>query len=280
MSRAKDLIKMLEEVEPNELLPFSFPTAPEINLPFTTNTTKQKLEGRLAFLGIEGILVDDVDVDQEGHIFVTFANMADEEMTVVFMHSPEEGSCVLIGDESDLDDENAILIDLSPMQPPLVDTPYGPYINFATVDWLSKALFETILSAGELLEKEPDEQMFKQKDAFGNRIIARAPLEELEKDDELEAIVESVKDGDEVICEIYKTVIRSGKRVRIPVVRRLRKKRLTSKQRAGMRKAIRSRRAHKSQIARKRKRSIMARKRMHLGKSKLPKSRFGYKLGG
>lgn len=59
-------------------------------------------------------------------------------------------------------------------------------------------------------------------------------------------------------------VIRNGKKVKKQLVRSKRRKILTPKQRAGIRKAVKSRRAKRSQISRKRKISNKLRKRMSL----------------
>lgn len=73
--------------------------------------------------------------------------------------------------------------------------------------------------------------------------------------------------GDEDTEEIEErsiTVIRGGKKVRKKVIRKRRKKRLTAKRKASIRKAVRKKKAKKAQIQRKRKRSLNVRKRAKL----------------
>lgn len=67
--------------------------------------------------------------------------------------------------------------------------------------------------------------------------------------------------------EASQYVIRDGKKVKKKLVRSKRRKVLTAKQKAGIRKAVKSRRAKKGQTARKRKMSNKLRKRMKLKKN-------------
>ena len=68
--------------------------------------------------------------------------------------------------------------------------------------------------------------------------------------------------------ERFQFVIRGGKKVKKKLVRRLRRRPLTAKQKAGIRKAVAKRKSKKAQTARKRKISNKLRKRMKLGKNK------------
>ena len=67
--------------------------------------------------------------------------------------------------------------------------------------------------------------------------------------------------------EKFQFVVRDGKKVKKKLVRQKRRRVLTSKQKAGIRKAVKSRRTKKGQTARKRKMSNKLRKRMKLGKN-------------
>jgi len=70
------------------------------------------------------------------------------------------------------------------------------------------------------------------------------------------------------IDEASQYVVRNGKKVKKKLVRQKRRRILTAKQKAGIRKAVRSRRAKKGQTARKLKKSNKIRKRMNLTKNK------------
>ncbi len=75
---------------------------------------------------------------------------------------------------------------------------------------------------------------------------------------------ENEEDFDDDFDEAFTYVIRDGKKVKKKLVRQKRRKRLTAKQKQGIRKGVRSRRAKKGQIARKRKKSLKIRGRKNL----------------
>jgi hypothetical protein len=72
----------------------------------------------------------------------------------------------------------------------------------------------------------------------------------------------------------YKLVVRGGQKMKLPLVRRKRKKRLTPSQRAGIRKAVRTKKTAGSK--RKLARSLKLRKRMKLKPRKNPR---GFRVG-
>ena len=130
----------------------------------------------------------------------------------------------------DAEDElNTILLDDKNL--PATNTPAGLYVNFNDVSWLDGELLSTILGV-----EEPTESYVECKDD---------------------------------IEEITKTVVRGGKKVRVKLVRR-KKKRLTPKQRAGIRKAARKRKrtAKTATSKRKRAKSLKLRKRAKLKRTK------------
>lgn len=81
-------------------------------------------------------------------------------------------------------------------------------------------------------------------------------------------LIFSADDEFDPIEEKHAFVVRGGKKVKVGLARRKRKKRMTAKQRQAVRKAVRTRRKKKTQIARKRKKSLKVRKRMGLKKTK------------
>ena len=71
------------------------------------------------------------------------------------------------------------------------------------------------------------------------------------------------------IDEVKKTVISGGKKVRLAIVRKVRRKRLTSSQKQGIRKAVIKRKQKKGQSSRRRKKSLALRKRSGLKRQSL-----------
>lgn len=227
---------------------------------------KAAFEAQLARLNLEDVLVDSVQCDTEGNTFIDFAS-GDDLITVVFTHDEDEGACALIDDpeSTDDDDDYTLVIDLDHLGASTMKTNFGTYVNLGELSWLTRNIMLTILDAGDYdLAESPKEA--KKYDAFGQILNPSASAEEAFR---LEPYLNQI---DEVA---YKVVVRGGKKERLPIVRRRRKRRLTPKQRAGIRKAIRTRKSSASKM--KRKRSLAVRKRLHLPQRKLPR---GYRVGG
>lgn len=275
MSRAKKLCELMDDTEvETDVEPFAFPTEPNSLFPFDLENAKVVLTKKLDSLGITGIQVDDIESDEDCNIVVTFTDLDDNAVDVMFSYGEEGATATILDPESDKDDEDNIVVDLDPLGVPLVSTPFGEYINLLVLDWLNKSTMETILTAGSLLDKGCSNTSF-QKDAFGN--INIIPAEGYEYDIEkieLDNTINEVKENGEIVEVAYKVVVRGGKKVRRPIVRRLRKKRLTSKQRAGLRKASITRKSPKSKM--KKRKSTILRKRLHL---KPTKSKKGFRVG-
>lgn len=271
LSSAAKLRKQLEDLDeiPTSVIGANSSPDPEM--------VKAQLELRLKFLKIDDVAVDNVDVDTEGNVIVDFITLDHDLVTVVFSYDEDEGANAIIYDGSiDDDDAYALVIELDQMAPSLVQTNFGMYINFAELSWLSKNCMLTILDAGDYDVSKEEPKHTYPLDAFGNLIQVSAV--ESVVDHELQLFSKS---EDETayklvgVSEAFKTVVRGGKRERLPIIRRKRKKRLTPKQRVGIRKAARTRKSSASKL--KRRKSLMLRKRM---KIKSTPRRAGYRVGG
>jgi hypothetical protein len=148
------------------------------------------------------------------------------------------------------------------MTPPLLKTPWGMFLNLSDLSWMNLSVLKSIFTGGDY---DFDSVVIGQTtlDAFGN-VVSLDP-----------GVIESVQRTVGVDETMYKVVVRGGKKVKLPLVRRKKKKRLTASQRAGLRRASRTRKSSASK--RKRSLSIKARKRLHL---KPGKSQRGYRVGG
>ena len=190
---------------------------------------------RLEKLGIEGVHVSDVSVEYGGDAVVTFRDEDNSEMDILFTYDEEEGAVAInLDDRQDYFDDEADdidLVDLDPLEPKMLD--YGDgNIGFDLLDlkWLNADAVIAIVNIGDFLDV-PDQE------------------------------------GSENVSEAMTTVIRGGKRVRVPLVRRRRRKRLSSRQRAAIRKGVRTRKKKKAQISRKLKKSLKFRKRLGIKQS-------------
>lgn len=183
------------------------------------------------------ISIDDVSSDFNGDTVITFSDEEGEEIDVLFTVDPEDGPAAIIldpnSDQEDDDEEEVDIVDLDSLDPILIDLPNGGQaLDMVNLSWLSSSAIEAILTIGDILNDEDD----------------------LENDieDEIE------------IQEKSAVVIRGGKKIRLAVVRRRRKKRLSAKQKAAIRRGVKKRKAKKNQINRKRKKSLRLRKRLNV----------------
>jgi len=232
------------------------------NIP-DSQAVKSSIENRINFLGIEGVFVDEVEVDIDGDIIVTFVDEDDDEMDVVFAYDPEDGAIAIIQDDDD-DAEDSLIVDLGGLAPSVTKTPFGTYLNLIDLSWMNKSAFLTLFQAGQL-DNDDDDDVEDYEDNS----------EESEDDERLPDpygyidTSESVEENEEHIDEARKVyVVRGGKKLKLAIVRKVRRKILTGKQKAGIRKAVMKRKAKKSVTSRKRKRSLRVRSRLKLKKPK------------
>jgi len=234
--------------------------------PFSMKSAIQTFNDRIDALGFEGVEVVDIDFDFENDIYVTFKDDDNDYMQAIFIFDEqEEESTIVIEPENENDDEEEVaVIDITPMSPPLLTSEMGVFIDLSNLNWMNKSLLEIIFKVSDL-------------DYEGSQLYD-GEWPEYDYNDDDEDDEDNFGESKKITRtdEMMKTVIRGGKKIRVPVVRKRRKKRLTAKQKMGVRKGTMKRKAHKSQIARSRKKSLKIRKRSNL-KTGTPK---GYKVQG
>jgi hypothetical protein len=208
--------------------------------PLDSDMIKDCFNKRLKQLHIKDVVVSDVEVDIEGNIIVEFEG-DDGDMDVIFHYDVEDGVTAIVEPDGLEDEDELTIVDLSDNSIGLLKTPYGLYPNLLNLEWLTKDIMRSILFA-------------------------------FDADDDSD-----VPYADDEIEEATKLVVRSGKKVRIKLVRRKRAKRLTPKQRQGLMRAKVKRKAKMSRTLRKRKKSVKLRKRGNLKTGGYSKS---YKVAG
>ena len=249
MSRAKEILKKIYELWDDDTS----------IIPIKPNNVKKAFQERLAYFEMDGVSVDDVDIDLEGNIRVTFSDYEDDIMEVLFGYDEDndEGAYAMILGEDD--DEEYFIMDLDPMNPVILQTEqFGKYVNLTDLSWVNKSMFASMFSIGEI-------------DFFSESQVREGYEGNLSKD------FEGYEKGNTSKDEVFKTVVRGGKKIRLPVVRKKRKKALSAKQRAGIVRAKRKRKMTMKTSASKmkRKKSLKIRKKLGIKKTKLPK---GYKV--
>jgi len=213
---------------------------------------KEALVKRMNRVGIEEISVIDVEVDMEGDITVTFQDDEGDVMDVIFSYDPEDGPIALIADEGD--EDNWLIVDLDGLHPTLVKTPVGIYLNLTDLEWMNKSAFLTLFEAGNLDDDDDGEKEVESKKGY----VQPELYGYLDVDGDLEEATFEVDEARKVF------VVRGGKRVKLAIVRKIKRRILTGKQKQSIRKAVRKRKAKKHIIARKRKKSLRVRRRLKI----------------
>lgn len=253
------MAKIYELIHKFHTLPDS-PVAPAMDV----EAIKQELIKRIEKFEIDGITVENVEVDEYG-ILVTFVDFEDDQMDVYFVHDEKEGSlAIILGEE---EDEDYLMVDLSPLAPSLIKSGSTNYINMTELSWFNKSALAAILLAGQIgfdddadtdgedpQADEPEDDDTDSDIAFG---IFRP----------FESLTESQMD------ELFASVVRGGKRVKLAIVRKIKRRRLSPTKRMGIRRAVRKRKQKASRIARKTKRSLKIRKRLGIKKKSFGKYR-------
>jgi hypothetical protein len=223
--------------------------------PISAVAVKAAFEDKLMSMDIDNITVEDVVVDYEGDITVAFSDDEGGLVEILFTYDPEEGAIAILLD--DIDSEEFTIIDLDSLAPPLKQTLFGPYMDLTNLEWLNSSVLNTLFRAPELVgdEDEFEETASGQVNADKHGYIGWESFEVYED--------ESVDEGRKI------AVVRGGKRVRLAVVKKVRRKILTGKMKSSIRKAVRKRKAKMAKILRKRKRSLKVRKRQGVKTPKL-----------
>lgn len=233
-------------------------------LPMDPDTIRQEFERLFKKFDMEEIGVEDIEVDYDGNVTVTFFD-DDSELDIIFTYDDDDG-CIAIIDDGD-EDTDYVVVDFDPMNPAVLKTPFGMYIDMTNLRWVNKSFLTAILTAGDMELDDDDDSYLVSSDDMAQQKNFDRLYHEITQDD-IDAYM-----AEDYISEVKKRVIRGGKAVRLSVVRKKRRKRITGKQKAALRKAARKRKMKGSQIQRKRKKSLKLRKRLGLKKSKLGKHR-------
>lgn len=222
--------------------------------PVDPSDVVRAFNSRFAELGFIGVSVIEADFNEEGDTFVTFKDDENNLLDIVFTFDEDGGVVALAPGEED--SEWVTVIELDALAPPVEQSAFGQYANLTNLKWLNTSALEAILMAGDLEYNNLDGDDLDGKVSgvyyqMGNMTV----YESFEKIDERKV-----------------SVIRGGKKVRLAIVRRKRKKLLTGRQKSSIRSAVRKRKMHKNVIKRKRLKSLRIRKRMGIKTPKLSKN--------
>ena len=257
-------------------------------IPIEIDSIKKAFEKRIEELDLDKLFVEEVKADGDGDLIVTFSDGSEDFMELLFYVDETDRVLALVIDE---DEDELTEIDLSATGVSTLKGLFANFVNLGELSWVTSSIMKTLLSFNH--EDEVEERGYsgpkigefvshKDFEKTG-KIVAKnddTVFVEFEKDDcplILPMYITDLSNGrnDKYIDEQRKvTVVRGGKRERLPVVRKRHRRRLTPKERAGIRKGVKTRRSKKSQSDRKRKRSLRVRKRLKLKKSNVDKKKF------
>ena len=201
------------------------------------------------------LMIDEVDIGDDGDIIVNIQDAEGGVYSILFMYDIEDGPQALFITD---DEEDQTIFSLDFLNPSIVTTFYGTYINLSDLSWLDEKTLLVLLKLAGLPMSLLVNLDTAKYDEFGQ--LLNPTSESLE------------------LNELFKTVVRKGKKIRVPLIRRVKKKRLTPRQKMGLRRGALKRKRKMAQAIRKRKKSVAVRNRQHIKKAKLPKSKFGYKI--
>lgn len=170
----------------------------------TVDEIRDALSAKLDELDIENVFIEDVEYDIENEVItVEFCDESNDCVTVQFGFDENElPYALVIADE----DNDSIVIDLSPLNPTVDEGDTHTYfLDLVDTDWLNFSTFKTILTAGNIMANESN-----------------------------------IPEMTEMTEVLYQKVVRTnaaGKQVVVKIPVRLRKKKLTPKQKAALVKA-------------------------------------------
>jgi hypothetical protein len=226
--------------------------------PLDADDIKVAFEKKLYDLDID-LAVSNIEIGEDGDIAVSLIDADKIPYTISFQYDEKDGPQAFVitdglsvsddeeEDEEADDDDSETLFDLRHYNPAMVQTPVGTYINLCDLSWLTGELLGAMLMAAGI-EFEIPVITKTIKDEYGQFI------------------------SNESMDELFVNRVVHGKVKRVQAVRRVRKKRLTPKQKAGIRRAVMKRKREMRSIIRNRRKSIAVRKRRHLKTSHLPKN--------
>jgi hypothetical protein len=165
---------------------------------FTPLEVQDALSAKLDELGIYNVTVEEVTFDPENDVVTTeFCDEEDNCVTVQWgFDEGETPYALVVADE----DNESIHVDLSPLEPTIMEGEgLEYYLDLTDIEWINLSTIKTILTAGNIMANEPAEME-----------MGEGAIEEV----------------------VFRKVVRGGKIVKIPV--RLRKKKLTPKQKAAL----------------------------------------------
>ena len=191
-------------------------------------TIKTAFNKHLDSLDIDSVQVADVTTENGGDVIITFSDGDGGELDVLFTIDDEDGADAYILDDKDYSD--------------YTDDDEADEMDTVDLDQLDPT---TIKISGE--------------DALDLVNLKWLTI------GAIEAILDS---SDSIEEKRFAYAVRGGKRVKIAMVRRRKKKRITGKQRTAFRKGARKRKLTAKSSARKRKKSLKVRKRMKVKRVK------------
>lgn len=125
--------------------------------PFTSEDVVSSFNARLSDLGLDDLTVDSASVEVDGTVSVVISNPSGDYMELGFMvRDGEEGQVPYVVTMGGQDGEDALEIDLSDSDVPIIDGGTGSYIDMNDLSWLTPDLASAIFGAADVIDDEPE----------------------------------------------------------------------------------------------------------------------------
>lgn len=232
--------------------------------PYSGEQVAKAFMDKLGELDLDGspVSVESADVGIDGNVHVVFSDEEGDAVEIAFGVDDDETYALVVSD-----DDTPIELDLDPLDPPLVAGMFEIFIELTNLDWMTPATLISLLAAGDVGEDDVEQQDSTERIPFATSFTPEESMFiKTEKGyvldmDKIDEAMHLRKTGRK------KVVIRGGKKVKLPIMKRTRKIRLSPKRKMALKKA--RRKAQMPAAKRKRAKSLKIRKRMNIKTTKL-----------
>lgn len=148
MSKAKQILEKMAQVA-------------ESMAPFEAATVKAAWTAKLnEFPEYQGVIVEDAMIQEDGSCVVSFADGDGDTVDVAFVVD-EGGEPQAIA----ISDDNETEVDLTPLQPGILESEFFPYVNMTDLGWVNKSTLSALLGAAsvgpaveesDLIQEDPE----------------------------------------------------------------------------------------------------------------------------
>jgi len=128
-------------------------TVQVVAAPFDKEMIQNEFMKKAAEFGFSGIMIDDIRMEAQGITLVLSQGNIKSEIT--FSYGEDVGPFCAV---KPVGNGESVNLDLTPMNPPLIDSAIGKQLDVQNLVWLGKEAFEGIMSAAQIKEAPEGEK--------------------------------------------------------------------------------------------------------------------------